>query len=174
MKLVIIADTHGNAGAWEAALPLMEGADVVVHCGDVLYHGPKFRPAARYNPPRLAELINACAVPVLICRGNGDSAVDQLVLEVPMQAPYVFAQIEGKRLLAAHGDAPLAEELLPLAEKWGVDYLFTGHTHASLVQRHNGVLHVNPGSPTYPLTEEKRLTCAVLVEGEAEIVEICP
>lgn len=172
MKLGVIADTHGNAAAWEAALHHWEGADLIVHCGDVLYHGPKFAPVATYNPPRLAELINASRVPVLICRGNGDSNVDQLVLDVPIQAPYVFAQIEGKRLLAAHGDAPAAEELLSLAAKWGVDLLLTGHTHTAAVQTVEGVLHVNPGSPTYSPGDERRLTCAVVEDGDVEIVEL--
>ena len=83
-----------------------------------------------------------------------------------------FAQIDGARLLIAHGDAPAAEELLPLAAKWGVDMLLTGHTHTAAVRTVEGVLHVNPGSPTYSPGEERRFTCAVVEDGDVQIVEL--
>ncbi len=169
MKIGIIADTHGNLDGWERAMEVaLEGADLIVHCGDVLYHGPKFEPAEGYSPKRLAEAINAIDVPVLIARGNGDSDVDQLVLDAPLQSPYMFAQVEGLRILAAHGHIQPPEELIPLAQRWGIDLLLTGHTHVPLLRKHGDLPHVNPGTVTYPLAEDERLarlTCAVWDDG---------
>jgi len=136
----------------------------------VLYHGPKFKPSPAYDPAALAAAINAAPMPVLIARGNADSNADQLVLNVPVQAPYVFAQVEGRRLLVAHGEGPTADELLTLAAKWKVELLFTGHLHVPTIRRVEGILHVNPGSPTYPLGEVRAPTCAVVVDGEAELI----
>ncbi len=169
MKIGIIADTHGNVAGWDAAMEIaLAGSDLIVHCGDVLYHGPKFAPAPGYDPMALAGRINDSEVPVLIARGNGDSDVDQLVLEAPLQSPYVFAQAEGLRILVAHGHIQPPEELAPLAMKWGIDLLLTGHTHVPWVMRHDGLVHVNPGTVTYPLAQEKplqRRTCATWEDG---------
>ncbi len=172
MTIGVISDTHGNLAAWTAAQEYFEGAELIVHCGDVLYHGPKFQPVAEYDPARLAEAINACPVPVIIARGNGDSNVDQLVLDVPVQNPYALVQWGDQRLLVAHGDGPTADELLPLARKWQINFLFTGHLHVPMVRGVDGVMHVNPGSPTYPLGDDPRPTIARLVDGVPEIIQL--
>jgi hypothetical protein len=176
MKIGIIADTHGNVAGWDAAVEVaLEGSDLIVHCGDVLYHGPKFEPTDSYGPMALAERINESEVPVLIARGNGDSHVDQLVLEVPVQSPYCFAQVEGLRILAAHGHIQAPEELGPLAHKWGIDLLLTGHVHMPVAARYDDLLHVNPGTVTYPLAPDESLqrrTCAVWEDGEVRHYDI--
>jgi len=176
MKIGIIADTHGDLAGWRRAMELALGdADIIVHCGDVLYHGPKFEPTEGYAPKALAEAINASRVPVLIVRGNGDSDVDQLVLDVPVQSPYVFAQVEGLRILAAHGHIQPPEELVPLAQGWGIDLLLTGHTHVPMIASHEGLTHVNPGTVTYPLAQDESLqrrTCAVWEDGRIVCYDI--
>jgi putative phosphoesterase len=170
MKIGIIADTHGNLAGWDSAMEVaLSGSDLIVHCGDVLYHGPEFVPAEGYDPMALAGRINASETPVLIARGNGDSDVDQLVLDVPLQSPYVFAQVEGLRILVAHGHIQPPEELVPLAQRWGIDLLLTGHSHVPSVARHGELVHVNPGTVTYPLAPDealRRRTCAVWEDGE--------
>ncbi len=114
-------------------------------------------------------------VPVLIARGNGDSDVDQLVLDVPVQSPYVLAQVEGLRILAAHGHLQPPEELVPLAERWSVDLLLTGHSHVPAVEQHGDLTHVNPGTVTYPLAGDEALarrTCAVWEDGRIVCYDI--
>ncbi len=175
MKIGIIADTHGNLAGWRRAVELFGDVDLIVHCGDVLYHGPKFDPVEGYAPRDLAAAINAMPVPVLIARGNGDSDVDQLVLDVPLQSPYLFAQVEGLRILAGHGHIQSAEELVTLARKWRVDLLLTGHSHVPMVARQDGLTHLNPGTVTYPLAADERLhrrTCAVFEDGDVRHYDI--
>ena len=176
MKIGLISDTHGSLWGWQRAWDLaLHDADVIAHCGDVLYHGPKFEPVEAYDPRALAEAINAVNTPVLIARGNGDSDVDQLVIDVPIQQPYVFAQIEGTRLLATHGHIMTPDGLGPLCERWAIDYLLTGHLHVPSITRHQTCLHINPGTTTYPSHPDEtrqRLTCGVIEHGEAWIVDL--
>ena len=176
MTLAIISDTHGNLAGWQRAWELvLRDADLIVHCGDLLYHGPKFQPAEAYDPQALAEAINACGKPVLVSKGNGDSEVDQLVLDIPIQQPYAFAQIEGTRLLAAHGHLTPPEQLAPLCEQWGVKWLLTGHTHVPSITRHATFTHINPGTPTYPLDPDptkRRPTCALIEGDDAWLVDL--
>ncbi len=176
MKIGLIGDTHGNLWGWERAWELvLKDADIIVHCGDVLYHGPKFKPAAAYDPKALAEAINSVDKPVLIARGNGDSEVDQLELDMPSQQPYLFAQIEGTRLWATHGHLMKPEDCGELCRKWGVQYLLTGHTHVPAVNRHEGYVHINPGTTTYPLDPDeskRRPTCGYILDGEVRLVDI--
>ena len=176
MKIGLIADTHGNLEGWQQANEIvLGGADIIVHCGDVLYHGPKFSPVAGYDPAGLAEAINQTPVPVLIARGNADSDVDQLVLEVPLHQPYLFTQLEGVRLLASHGHLLGLNELVKLAQKWQVDYLLIAHTHVSVVEQFGELVHINPGTTTYPLAEDEsrqRRTCGVIADGRVTLFDL--
>lgn len=176
VKIGLIADTHGNLDGWEKAKEaVLHDADFIIHCGDVLYHGPKFTPAAGYDPAGLAAAINQMPVPVLIARGNADSEVDQLVLDVPLHQPYLFAQIEGVRLLATHGHVLGLDQLVLLAQKWRVDYLLTGHTHVPAVERYDELIHINPGTTTYPLASdqaERRCTCGAIEHGQVSIFDL--
>lgn len=176
MKIGLISDTHGNVTGWDAAMKVaLDGSDLIIHCGDVLYHGPKFQPTDSYDPMALAGRINASEVPVLIARGNGDSDVDQLVLDVPVQSPCCFAQVGGVRIIAAHGHIQAPEELVPLAQQWSIDLLLTGHLHVPMLARHGDLLHVNPGTVTYPLAPDEALhrrTCATWEDGEVTHFDI--
>ncbi|HEY3397384.1 MAG TPA: phosphodiesterase [Armatimonadota bacterium] len=169
MKIGIIADTHGNIAAWDRAWELvLHDADLIFHCGDLLYHGPKFAPAPEYDAAALAARLNDCPVPLLIARGNADAEVDQLVITAPIQAPYAFAQIEGVRLLASHGHLLTPDELLARGEQWRLDFVLSGHTHVPAYRRSGRTVHLNPGSPTYPLSREpnlRRPTCAALLDS---------
>jgi len=176
MRIGVVSDTHGDFAAWRRAFEgVLADCDIIVHCGDVLYHGPKFAPGPGHGPKQLAEDLNAISVPLLIVKGNGDSEVDTLVIDAPIQSPYLLAQIEGKRLLATHGHLQPLDDVLALARKWGIDYLLTGHTHVPSLRVVEGVTHLNPGTTTYPLATGEALavpTCAFIEGGEVCIVNL--
>ena len=91
MKIGIISDTHGHEGAWAKAFDKhFHDADMILHAGDVLYHGPRNPMKEDYNPAGLVQRINECPVPVIIAKGNCDSSVDASCLELPVQAPYAY------------------------------------------------------------------------------------
>jgi len=171
MKIGLIADTHGNLEGWQRAWEFLHDSDVIFHCGDLLYHGPRFDPAPGYNPRELAEALNHCPLPLLITQGNADAEVDTLFVHLPIQSPYVFAQIEGRRFIATHGHREPLEKCVEKAQAWRVDVLVTAHLHVPTVARYGDLLHINPGTPTYPLSQEERLarpTCAALVDDEVQ------
>ena len=176
MRIGVVSDTQGDFAAWRRAFDtVLAECDIVVHCGDVLYHGPKFAPGTGHGPKRLAEDLNSISDALLIVKGNGDSEVDTLVIDAPIQSPYTLAQIEGKRFLATHGHLQPLDDVLGLARKWGIDYLLTGHTHVPSLRVVEGVTHLNPGTTTYPLAKEAALavpTCAFIEEGEVAIINL--
>lgn len=175
MYIGIVSDLHGNLAGWQRAMELLRGCQVLLCPGDLLYHGPRFDPVTGYDPRGLAEAINNCGVPILIARGNADAEVDSLFVHQPLQSPYAFALLEGKRFLVTHGHLEPPEKLLELAGRWGIDYLINGHFHRPHITIHGSLTHINPGTPTYPLAEEaalRRPTCARLVDGVPEILDL--
>ena len=169
-KIGIISDTHGNLRAWEIALDLvLKDCDLICHCGDLLYHGPKFKPAEAYDPKALAEALNACPIPLVVTKGNADAEVDQLVLNFPLQQPYTVALVQETRLLVTHGHLLPLETVIAQCQTWGLEYLLTGHVHVPICARYGALTHINPGSPTYPLSPDeslKRPTCAAIIDCE--------
>ena len=176
MLLGVISDTHGNLEGFRRAWELgLKDADIIFHCGDVLYHGPKFEPAPGYDPAGLAAALNDCGRPVIVARGNGDSDVDQLVLEMPVQQPYAFVVVDDLRLLVAHGHLMSADELAELAAQWGMHFVLTGHTHVPRCEKVGETWVVNPGTVTYPLAKEERLhtkSFALIRDGWPEVIEL--
>ena len=174
MKLGVISDTHGDLAGWRQALEgPFRGADLILHAGDVLYHGPKNPLVQGYDPPRLAEAINACPIPVIIARGNCDSPVDQLVLEPPIQAPYALVQFEGLRVLANHGDELSREEMAEQAHRYRAAVLVFGHTHIPELEKAGQVILLNPGSPSIPKPSpggKAQPTVAVIEAGMVRIL----
>lgn len=171
MKIGLISDTHGDIRAWQGLLAYLKELDLVVHAGDVLYHGI-FNPILEsYKPLLLAEELNRFPVPLCFVRGNCDSDVDQLALNYPLASPYLLLRLEEITLLAHHGHVFTEEELLKLAKKWKVNLVLTGHTHSYHLKKEDGVLLVNPGSPSLP-KENKPPTFAMFSKGMVKIISL--
>jgi len=59
MKIGVISDTHGSLTAWQQVLSgPFQDVDLILHAGDVLYHGPRNPLPEGYQPGQLAEAIN--------------------------------------------------------------------------------------------------------------------
>ncbi|MCL6611714.1 MAG: phosphodiesterase [Peptococcaceae bacterium] len=171
-RVAVVSDTHGDAACWAAMAggALME-ADMVVHAGDILYHGPRNPVVSGYDPGRLAEMLNGFAKPILFARGNCDSDVDQLVLDWPVQSPYLFAQVGPGRILACHGENLGREEMINLARRYKADIFIFGHTHRPFLERVENVILLNPGSPSLP-KGESGATCALVTRREVKVVSL--
>jgi putative phosphoesterase len=151
MKIGLISDTHGSARDFQKVLDgPFKDVELILHAGDVLYHGAKNPLSDGYNTVSLAEKMNAVNVPVLIAKGNCDSDVDQLVLDMPIMSPYVFASIDGKRIMVVHGDNKKDAHFEELIKGFGLALLLHGHTHTPRVKAVGRSLIVNPGTPTIP------------------------
>lgn len=169
MKIGFISDTHGSLTAWSKAVngPLAE-CDLIVHSGDVLYHGPRNNIPHEYAPRDLAEAINRHPCSVIIARGNCDADVDGLLIEWPLLSPYAFIHHDGIRIMAVHDLAPDAVE--PAIQRYRLDLLVTGHTHVSRLQRAGRGVWLNPGSPAIP--KDGRASVAVLEEGAIRVMDL--
>ena len=174
MKVGIISDTHGCEMRWALAYEkYLKNTELIIHAGDVLYHGPRNPMLEDYNPAGLAQRINDCPVPVLIARGNCDSEVDAMVLNLPVQAPYGYAIVDGLRIVVTHGHLVDSEvEKDAMAVQLKADLFITGHIHVNVLEKRGQTIFLNPGSPALSKREDGRSTIAMLANGKIEIIDI--
>lgn len=145
-----------------------EGVDLILHAGDILIPscldwlegiapvkavelGPlgHFNGDSRVADKRVVELDGHSIGMVhdLVLRGMGGEVV-----------PGAFA----KRFSPSYSLPKVVEEIFGAA----VDIVVFGHTHYALVEEHQGILLVNPGSPGLPM-QIRRL-------GQVAIIELSP
>ena len=174
MKIGIISDTHGHEGAWQTAFDKQfHDADMILHAGDVLYHGPRNPMKADYNPAGLVAKINNCPVPVIIAKGNCDSSVDASCLELPIEAAYAYVVAESLRIIVTHGDAVMTDaEKDKLAAHLKADLFISGHIHTTVLEKRGNTVFLNPGSAALSKREDKRNTFAVLDKKTISIYDI--
>ncbi|MBR1580126.1 MAG: phosphodiesterase [Selenomonadaceae bacterium] len=186
MKIGVISDTHGHEQRFALAVEkFFDDADIIMHAGDVLYHGPRNPMLADYNPAKLAERINACNAQVIIARGNCDSDVDQLVLNSPIQAPYAYVFANGRRIVMTHGThftycndpskpdwSKMIDEIAKQANTLRADIFITGHIHNNILERHGQSILLNPGSPSLPNRSDRRATVAAIDDAGIKIFDL--
>jgi hypothetical protein len=151
VKIGLISDTHGSAKGFQKALdgPFRD-VEMILHAGDVLYHGPRNPLVEGYDTASLAEKINSLHVPLMIAKGNCDADVDELVLAVPLLSPYVFLHIDQKRILILHGDHKKEGDFENLIRRFDLAVLVHGHSHMARIKKVGGSLIINPGTPAIP------------------------
>ena len=148
MKIGLIADTHiPEAGdslpekIWE----VFRDTELILHAGDL-------------HILAVLDWLEGIA-PVKAARGNGDEGMGgrPLVPEDPRLLPVHVLHIQDLRIGLTH-TIPLPEETpwIPLAKTMDrlfgsrVDVIVFGDSHVDYIGNHDGVLLVNPGSPTLP------------------------
>lgn len=148
MRIGLIADTHiaRRGRLWPQVFAAFDGVDAILHAGDV------------WSPHLIDEL--AELAPVRVARGNGDAMVEDerfeerclsrcggvtvgMLHEFPSPAwqPEAFVLEQARRRFG--GEAP--------------DVIVCGHTHIEAAHCLDGLLCVNPGSPTQPHNKSTRL-----------------
>ena len=183
MRIGVVADTHllaaPTAGPGHpfrprltvagqalptALLAALSGVDLILHAGDV------------YDAATLDRL--AAIAPVLCARGSEDGSLagDDRVRDSHQ------VTVEGVRIGLLHAlDYPIPAwrplDLVQAREFGGpVDVLIFGDSHIPVIERVEGVLLINPGSPTLPYGRPGLGTIALLdisPEGpRAEIVHL--
>ena len=149
MKIGVLSDTHGSLFFFEKALECLSDCDVLLHAGDVLYHGPRNDLPNDYNPKGLIAKLNELDN-ILIARGNCDADVDQMVINHPIQGPYVLSQFGEVRILVNHGYVNSKEETIKNAKSMGATILVLGHTHVKELFVDEDLIVLNPGSTAIP------------------------
>ena len=146
MRYDIIADTHGYLS--DELLHALEGADVIVHAGDIC--------SAR-DLHRLEDI-----APVKFCLGNNDYGYDYGPFA---KRDYRFYSSKLRWQVCHY------RERLDLAV---CDIAICGHTHRPLVERDKryGTLVMNPGSPTHPRASGPSMGRIMAEEGQVLSAEI--
>lgn len=133
MKIAIISDTHGYVQGCIDALNKIDGIDMIIHLGDYTK-----------DAKTIKEAFNIAMVNV---KGN----CDLYDLETPDDD---ILEIKGKKILVTHGDLYRVKQGLNdiyyKAKELNVDVALFGHSHTSTLVEYDGVLFLNPGSPTLP------------------------
>lgn len=160
MRILAIADTHCKNSAQVENLidllrPFAEDAEMILHAGDLVVS-------------ELAEALGEMA-PTYAVRGNMD------VTEDAGRFPaWRIVDAGGFRIGLIHGSGPpfgLIERVRDQFSNEGVSAIVFGHTHEAFLQSVDGVLMVNPGSPT-----DRRFTdhnsFAIMTVADAVAAEI--
>ncbi|MDQ1331396.1 MAG: uncharacterized protein QG578_1664 [Thermodesulfobacteriota bacterium] len=121
----IISDTHGALPL--SAIKALSCTDLIIHAGDI------GKPAVLDNLQKIA--------PVFPVKGNMDRG------EWAVKIPYKELINKGGVLLYVLHDASNLD-LDPAAS--GFSAVISGHTHRPLIEEHDGVLFINPGSAVQP------------------------
>jgi len=140
-NILVISDTHGNSGAIGQLLQNYQGMlAAVVHLGDYA------RDMARYARSDKDSNI------YYIVNGNTDPLVDAYDERV--------VEVAGKRIFITHGHRydvkTKLDNLIYKAQELQVDACLFGHTHLATTFTQDGIVFLNPGSPTYPHPDTER------------------
>ncbi|RLA84936.1 MAG: phosphodiesterase, partial [Deltaproteobacteria bacterium] len=154
---------------WKRVSGFLNEGDLVLHAGDILYHGPRNPLPEGYNPKELAEAINSLKPPALFARGNCDADVDQLLLRFPIQSPYIFCFLEGLRIIVLHELDQRSRQMIELYEP---DILVFGHTHKPDLSKEGKTLLLNPGSLSLPKDSEPTFALIDTAEGSVYVLSL--
>jgi uncharacterized protein len=128
---VVLADTHiplRAKGLPEGLLPSLEEADLILHAGDLL------------DPKLLDEL--ALYAPVRAVKGN----VDPPEVDLPETLEFSFG---GAKVAMIHDSRRREGRRWRLARRFPeARVIVFGHSHIPFLEDKDGLLLLNPGSPT--------------------------
>ena len=160
LRIGLISDTHSAGSGRDLpgkVLEALSGVDLILHCGDleclgVLDYLETVAPVLSvrgYEDPR--EPGNRLADSVRVVHVGGVAI--GMIHDIQWPGPKIATTGDGTGLVLPKGQA--AETL---ASKFGerVDVALFGDTHEEVVCRWDGVLMINPGSPTYPGKRHRR------------------
>ena len=129
---VILADTHIPRRARtlpEGLVPYLERADLILHAGDLIV-------------PSVLEGLSAYNAPVHAVKGN----VDMLESDLPETLQLEF---DGAKIAMIHDSGRKEGRRKRLGKRFPeARVIVFGHSHIPFLEDENGLLLLNPGSPT--------------------------
>ncbi len=185
VKIGVISDTHSAGSGRDLPariLDALRGVDLILHCGDleclgVLDYLEEVAPllAVRgYEDP--LEEGDRLALTTRVVKAEGVSI--GMVHDIQWPGPKIPTSPDGTGLVFPNGNG---REIMARKFKAPVDVVLFGDTHEELVIHWDGVLIMNPGSPTYPGRRHDRGVLGTIgmleVDGEdatARIIDLGP
>lgn len=154
MKIGITSDTHSSLPAMRKILALTPPVELWLHAGD------------HYSDSRLlAELTGIRTIGV---RGNCDFKADGGHIDE-------FLELEGYKIWITHGHKYIRRneyaDLAGWAKDLGQDIVVYGHTHLPVCTYKDGILLINPGSPSRPHNGKPSFAVLTLQKGKTPQVE---
>jgi hypothetical protein len=144
-RIGVISDTHGELP--DAVLEEFEGVDAIVHAGDC-------------GTAYVLEALERIAPVTAVC-GNCD-------LPGTLPCPHVVnVELGGVRIVVAHRERDLAGSLEPA--RAGARVAITRHSHIAAIGERDGVLWVNPGSPSFPRGGQPASVGFIVVEPDGSL-----
>lgn len=133
MKIAVISDTHGYVEHCIDALDKIDDIDLIIHLGD-------------YSKD-VKAIRKAIDTTIINVKGNCD-AYD---FETPDDE---IIELKGKKIFLTHGDLYRVKyglnDIYYRAKEINADVALFGHSHTSTLIEHEGILFLNPGSPSLP------------------------
>jgi len=165
MKALVISDTHIKRKEdidelSKILAPYVSSVDIIIHAGDSV---------TEYLVDYLKGL-----KPTHIVSGNMD--IGEVARMLPEKEVFNFGRF---RIGLTHGWGPVAglkERVLDLFGSDNVDAVIFGHSHQPFLGKRDGILMLNPGSPTDTRFTDRN-TIAILegnAELEVQIIELTP
>nr|WP_214061241.1 phosphodiesterase [Mesotoga sp.] len=145
-RAIVISDTHGSLTRVKKVLTEVDENTLVIHCGDYLYHGPRNPLPEGYDPMALADFLGKLSNRIIGVRGNCDSEIDLSLVgqeDAPSARSLLINDLE---LFVTHGHKNYC-----FPNDRGL--VISGHTHISRLSSNDGLIFLNPGSPSLPKDE---------------------
>lgn len=160
MLIGLISDTHIPDRAKilpQNVIDAFKDVDLILHTGDL-------------TSPRVIEELERIA-PVMAVQGNMDRVNG---IDLPKAKKL---EAEGLKIGMVHGEVyPRADtqQLVYLAKELDVDILVSGHSHQPKIEKKDGVLLINPGSPIVPRLADRTVMLLEInnKEVDVEIIKI--
>ena len=182
-KIGVISDTHSAGSGRDLPVKILEalkGVDMILHCGDleclgVLDYLEEVAPllAVRgYEDP--VEEGERLALTTRVVKVEGVSI--GMIHDIQWPGPKIPTSPDGADLILPEANG---REIMARKFKEPVDIVLYGDTHEEIVTYWDGIMIMNPGSPTYPGKRHKRGVLGTLgileIDGEdaaGRIVEL--
>ena len=160
VKIGVISDTHSAGSGRDLPIKIinaLRGVDLILHCGDleclgVLDYLEEVAPllAVRgYEDP--IEEGERLALTTRVVQAEGVAI--GMTHDIQWPSPKIPTSPDGTELVYPEGNG---REIMARKFKAPVDVVLFGDTHEELVTHWDGILIMNPGSPTYPGRRHKR------------------
>lgn len=155
MLIGLISDTHIPDRAKilpQNVIDAFKDVDLILHAGDL-------------TSPRVIEELERIA-PVMAVQGNMDRVNG---IDLPKAKKL---EAEGLKIGMVHGEVyPRADtqQLVYLAKELDVDILVSGHSHQPKIEKKDGVLLINPGSPIVPRLADRTVMLLEINNKEVDI-----
>ena len=173
MRIGVMSDTHGGLKSWKRIINgVFSEVDLILHAGDIFYHGIRNPQPDGYDTLNLAQEINDLKKPLVVCKGNCDSEVDQVALDIPIQSPYSLCLFDGLKILLHHGHLLNDEEILKLSSRWNFGVVISGHTHVTRLEQINQIVFLNPGSHSLPKGDGIPTVALLETRGGKALIDI--